>query len=469
MKYKISIIIPVYNAAEYIVEKTLKSIENQTMDFNNIEVVLVNDCSSDNTEDVINNYASTHENILPIHLRKNAGGPAIPRNIGITYANADYLMFLDQDDVFRPNACETLYNKIHEEQVDMVCGNHVMVNNGNSHLCFNFKWAQKDEIKIDKIEDNPNFLTMGVAAWSKIFKREFVIENNLKFTEGVGEDIFFSIRGLLNAKGIILLKNFVVVEYNVRNESLSHQINKEYMIEFAEFYLKFYEYCDKYVDSKLYPPLFNSRMNNILSALFYSDLYFDELSEVLLKIQELFIKLNDKSFIFYDKKYQLFFNSIITDEFPFENSIMNYSSIKNFREGKTDKGIKYLKQSGKIYIDTGNGYSEKDSITSEYMISELNTLFFDLSKYNNIKRIRFDPISWFFIKCKIENIESNVDELNALATNPLDTHLEDDIFLTIDSQYEIIGDLSNIDYIKIKFKVDLLDNAQITSLIKKIK
>ena len=122
MTYKISIIIPLFNAEPFI-NVALESIMKQTMNFEDIEVILVNDCSEDNTEEIINKYARKHKNIKPINLRNNCGCPATPRNIGITYATADYLMFLDQDDTFKSNACETLYNKITKEQVDLVCGN----------------------------------------------------------------------------------------------------------------------------------------------------------------------------------------------------------------------------------------------------------------------------------------------------------------------------------------------------------
>ncbi|WP_296866003.1 glycosyltransferase family 2 protein [uncultured Methanobrevibacter sp.] len=465
MAYKISIIIPVYNAADFIVEKALKSIENQTMNFNDIEVVLVNDCSTDNTEKILNEYAIKHDNILPIHLRNNNGGPAIPRNIGITYASADYLMFLDQDDTFKTNACEVLYNKITENDVDMVCGNFMMVSNGHSQKCFDFNWTESPEIKINKIDENPNVLTMGVAAWSKIFRKSFVIENNLKFTEGIGEDIYFSIRGLLNAKGIILLKDFIVVDYNIRTESLSHQVDKDYMLEFADFYLNFLEYCFENVNPDFYQPLLNSRMNNILSSLFYSNLYFYELSEVFIKIKEMFIKLHEKSFTFYNKTYQLLSNSLINDEYPFENSIITYSSIKGMREKKFDNGIKYLKQNCKLYVDCGKGFNEKDSITIPYFIEDTNEISFDLTNFNDIKRLRFDPISWFFIKCEIKNIKSNIDDLVIRAVNTIDNHLEEDIFITYDPQYHILGNLNDIDYLNISFKIELLNNSQITKII----
>ncbi|ADC46915.1 glycosyl transferase GT2 family [Methanobrevibacter ruminantium M1] len=500
MTYKVSIIIPVYNAAEFIIRDTLKSIENQTMDFEDIEVILVNDCSTDNTAKVINEYAKEHENIVPINLKENNGQPGIPRNIGITYASADYLMFLDQDDTFKKNACETLYNKISTENVDMVCGNHNIVSNGRSNICFNFDWAEEDEIKINKIDENPNFLTMGVAAWSKILRREFVLDNNLKFTEGVGEDIFFSIRALLLAEGIILLKNFIVVDYLVRGESLSHQVNAEYLDEFCEFYLNFFNYCEKNIkNDNLYHPLFNGRLNHVLSMLFFADLYFDDLSWVLIKIHELFKKVAEKPFVFEDTSYRIFFDTLIKDEYPFENSINIYSAIKSNRERKFDKGVKYLEQEAKLYIDNGNGFNEKDSIIANYKIYEFNEVEFNLENFKNIKRIRFDPITWNFINCVIHEIKTNNGDLLYEAINSInrrelyglnkeeqssnrnskenirykssdDSSAEGiaDIFLTTDSQYLLYGDFNNLKSIKINFEVNLIDNNEVSKIVENL-
>lgn len=467
MKYKISIIIPVYNAEKFIID-TLSSIENQTMDFNDIEVILVNDCSSDNTKNIINKYAENHSNVVPLHLKDNAGGPAIPRNIGITYASAEYLMFLDQDDVFKENACEVLYKKIVQNKVDMVCGNHNMVHNGNSNLCFNFDWAEYDEVKINNIYENPNFLTMGVAAWSKIFRRDFVLENNLKFTEGVGEDIFFSIRALLLAEGIILLKNFVVVDYQIRDESLSHQVDYDYVIEFCDFYSKFINYClDNNLSEELYLPLFNGRMNNLLSILLYPNLNSDELSFIFRLVQSLFLKLNEKPFYFFNNSYQLFFECLIEDQCPFSQSISVYNFIKHVRSKHFKKDLLNVIPECRLYVDMGNGFNEKNKIVKFYEMGECNEIIFNLLDYRNIKNIRFDPIEDYFIFCHIDKISSNLGEFSFSSINSIKSIDFNDIFLTKDAQYDVEGNFESLEYIKIKFIANFIDNNGINKITSK--
>lgn len=465
MSYKISIIIPVYNAAEFIVEDTLKSIENQTMDFKDIEVVLVNDCSSDNTEEVINEYAKDHPNILPIHLRENSGDPAKPRNIGIMYANADYLMFLDQDDKFRKNACERLYDKITSENVDLVCGNHMMVSGNNSYVAFKYEWMDSNEIKIDSIEENPEFLTMSYAIWSKIYRKSFIIENNIKFTSGVGEDLFFLLRSFLLAEGIILIKNLFVVDYNLRNDSLSHQIDKDYVLEFTEFYLDFFDYCDDNVEKTLYEKLFNGRLTHYFSILLFPDLFFDEMSEIFSKVKELFCNLNKHDFKLNNQLHQLLFYSIINDDCPFENSIMLYSMLKNNMTKKFNNSIKYYKQEAKLYVDCGKGFNEKECVIENYMISDSNKIRFNLTSFKNIKNLRFDPISSAFINCTIKNIQSNVDKMEINAMNAFKNNNFIQTFLTTDSQYMLNGDFNNIEYVEVTFSIEILESNQIAALI----
>ena len=111
--YKISIIIPTFNI-EKDLERAIKSLITQTIGFKNIEVVIVDDCSTDGTRNLILDYANKYDNIKYIFLETNSGSAGKPRNIGITHASADYIMFLDNDDEYVDEACEILYNKIKE-------------------------------------------------------------------------------------------------------------------------------------------------------------------------------------------------------------------------------------------------------------------------------------------------------------------------------------------------------------------
>ena len=126
MEYKISIIIPAYNAEKYIRE-SLDSIIRQTIGFEHLEVILVDDCSTDRSGEIMDEYADRYRNIKVIHLQKNSGTAGKPRNCGLEHATAEYLMFLDADDYYSDDACEVLYKEIEKNNVDIVSSNYIYI------------------------------------------------------------------------------------------------------------------------------------------------------------------------------------------------------------------------------------------------------------------------------------------------------------------------------------------------------
>ena len=112
-KYLVSVIIPTYNGGG-VLKNAIDSIINQTIGFENIELIIVDDASTDaNTKELLLEYQSTYpDNIKCIFLEENSEHPGKPRNIGIDHANSDYIIFSDHDDEYLENAFETLYYSI---------------------------------------------------------------------------------------------------------------------------------------------------------------------------------------------------------------------------------------------------------------------------------------------------------------------------------------------------------------------
>ena len=126
--YLISIVIPIYNAETYLPD-TINSIINQTIGFENIELILVDDKSTDNSKDVIKKYAEEYSNIKPIYLDKNSGYPGFVRNKGMEVVTSEYLMFIDSDDEYETDMCEILYNTLIENNTDCVKCNYIRIDN----------------------------------------------------------------------------------------------------------------------------------------------------------------------------------------------------------------------------------------------------------------------------------------------------------------------------------------------------
>ena len=109
--YNISIIIPVYNKEDTI-QRAFESIKNQSIGFESLEVIFVDDSSIDNSVNIIKELSDNYKNVKSINLSENSGFAGKPRNVGIENATAPYLMFLDPDDVFLEDACKILYESI---------------------------------------------------------------------------------------------------------------------------------------------------------------------------------------------------------------------------------------------------------------------------------------------------------------------------------------------------------------------
>ena len=168
----ISIIVPIYNAEKYL-KKCIDSLINQTK--KEIEIILINDGSTDNSEKIIKEY--NDERI--VYFKNKNQGIGITRNFGIERSHGKYLLFIDSDDYIELNTCEVLYNKVIEEKLDIVVCNFYK----------DFEDGRIEKITIDKfnttsIKENPKIINIiNPSPWNKLFKKELIDKNNIRFVE----------------------------------------------------------------------------------------------------------------------------------------------------------------------------------------------------------------------------------------------------------------------------------------------
>jgi glycosyltransferase involved in cell wall biosynthesis len=197
---KISVIMPVYNVEEYIRE-TLDSLLNQTM-IDDIEVLMIDDGSTDDSRYIIEEYALDHENFHAYH-KKNEG-QGIARNYGMELARGEYVHFMDADDYIPPKAYETLYNFNHDN--DFIVGNVLKYGQYNVWENVLFKHAFKGfdgDIKSFTFMDYPQLIWDSIIC-DKFYKKEFLDENNIRFPNKkiFYEDILFTFNTYSLAKSI---------------------------------------------------------------------------------------------------------------------------------------------------------------------------------------------------------------------------------------------------------------------------
>jgi glycosyltransferase involved in cell wall biosynthesis len=203
----ISIIVPIYNAEKYL-KKCLDSLVNQTK--KELEFILVNDGSTDTTEDIIKTYKDKR---IKYFKNKNQG-IGKTRNFGIEKSSGKYIMFVDSDDYLEKDACELLYKKSKELDSDLV-------------VCDFYKVYENEELeevrlidfKPTSLKKMPSLINeINLSPWNKIYKRELITNNNLKFIENLKyEDAPFVLQALFNAENISKVNeclNYYVIHGN---------------------------------------------------------------------------------------------------------------------------------------------------------------------------------------------------------------------------------------------------------------
>lgn len=219
----ISLVIPVYNVEKYL-DKCLQSVLAQTYD--NYEVILIDDGSTDNSGKMCDEYAEKDNRITVYH--KPNGGLSDARNFGVEHCNADLVSFIDSDDYVTEDYLEYLWYLMDKYSADLSVGQYVRVNEGYtdiqlkqvnvSDLCLNTEGALK-QLCIGGI---------STVAWGKLYKKDYVIKNQFPLGKYY-EDIATTYKLIGNSQ-IIAVGNEKIYYYLQRNMSILHStINDKHM------------------------------------------------------------------------------------------------------------------------------------------------------------------------------------------------------------------------------------------------
>lgn len=207
-KIKISVIVPVYNVEKYL-RKCLDSIIYQNL--REIEIIIVNDCSPDNSLKIIQEYTKKDERIILVNKEKNEG-IASTRNSGLEIARGEYILYIDSDDWIEQNYFKDMYELAIKNNADVVISDFY-VDYGGTKLFYKIDQYGETGQEIDK---RKAIETLGggqsaYALWNKLIKREVYEKNKLRFFNGVytGEDLLTSILFYVSNKIVKLNKAYL--------------------------------------------------------------------------------------------------------------------------------------------------------------------------------------------------------------------------------------------------------------------
>lgn len=230
---KFSLIVPIYNSEKYI-ETCIESFYQQDLPLSEYEVICVNDCSPDNSAEIVKKLQEKYSNLLYIeHIDNKRTGGA--RNTGISHSKGEYLWFIDADDFIMPNILVKLYEILSTYNLEV--------------LHFGFNEYILDELKINKTIDSTDVVDGStlffdkdfiwwkdhITVWPKVYRKEFLIKNQILFKENLlYEDNDFSIRVYANANRVMHISENLYV-YRNNNSSITHQkYNPMYIEEWGK-------------------------------------------------------------------------------------------------------------------------------------------------------------------------------------------------------------------------------------------
>ncbi|MFF3907045.1 glycosyltransferase family 2 protein [Streptomyces sp. NPDC001848] len=196
----VSVIIGAYEAMPYLVE-CLKSVESQTLDPSRVEVIAVDDGSTDGTGEYLEEFAERAPMSVTVIRQENSGGPSGPRNVGLGKARGRYVFFLDADDRLGTEALERMVAMADEHHTDVVLGRVVGVNRNAPQPMWG-RTLPRTDVFSSKIK-----FTLSAQ---KLFRHELIARHGMRFDESLktGEDALFTMEAYLRADGISVISDY---------------------------------------------------------------------------------------------------------------------------------------------------------------------------------------------------------------------------------------------------------------------
>lgn len=347
---KVSVIIPVYNVEEYL-EECLDSIVNQTL--NNIEIICINDGSTDNSLKILEKYESTDDRIK-VYNQENRGQGAT-RNNGLKYSSGEYIYFMDSDDILEPTALEELFTISNEKDLDLVIFKLINFDDGTNNK-YTSKYYEMEHIEKIVGDDVFNYevlgdevFTVAVSSPGKLFKKSLI--QDLRFPEGyIFEDNVFFTEAIFKAKRVYFYKKHLYYR-RIRENSTTTSHNESFMDCIPMFNMINDFMRDNGIFDDFKTPLYNRKINNTYHRFTLVDDKFKE--EFFKRIKDDFLLHkdefeSDKDFLrVLTKKSKCIFYSAISSQTykEFENEVELFTSKEQVKRLK--KANKSLRKSNK--------------------------------------------------------------------------------------------------------------------------
>ena len=322
---KVSIILPVYNVESYL-RQCLDSIIMQTLE--DIEIICVNDGSTDNSLEILQEYKNKDSRIKIINQENR--GQGVARNIALENITGDYIGFVDPDDYISPNMYKTLYETAIKHNCDIVEESFYIKNEIRNYLKKRKNKLNLPKNKIFNYKVKKNYVfSPNLAIWNKLYKTSFIKENDIKFFETKkGEDIIFTIKSRVLASKIVYIDN-ADYYYRIKKDNIPKSYKNTSPIDELNRQIKFLDKIkNALIEDKIYELIKDDFEN-------YSIQKLKEKYKILqIKDQKIFeqaLKNVISENLFKRFKKEIFLKNIIDTIFCVFNTIRNNQKVKVIR------------------------------------------------------------------------------------------------------------------------------------------
>lgn len=324
----VSVIVPIYNAQEYL-EECIQSITNQS--YQELEIILIDDGSTDNSQQICEKYAAKDSRV--VYVRKQNGGVSSSRNLGLDLARGEYVVFVDADDYMEIDIIQHVVDIMEKEDSELVIWNATELYKNKSRRCkaISIQPGNREEIYAALISNYHDKFYMGDyirAVWGKMFRLGVIKSNDIKFDEQlyIGEDAVF------------------LMQY------ISH-ISKIYNLNYYGYY---YRIMSSSAVRRYKPDLLQQ---SIIQLDTYKSLFGDHIVNPLIETSVCVFEWNTLNSLIYNEKSDLM-NVLTSIEYKMSDAYQWFEIIKN-NNFKCHIKPKWASKLVRIQIEVGDRISFK--------------------------------------------------------------------------------------------------------------
>lgn len=226
----ISVIIPIYNVEQYLARCIDSVLRQESV---SMEIILVDDGSTDSSGKICDDYVSKNQNIKCLHIKNS--GPSTAKNVGYDLALGNYVAFIDSDDEIKQDMFSVMLKSGYQHDADIVCCNYIQIDekghiSHTKHTGKEYVLTQDEALKAILIKDK-----IYSQCWTKIYKRETMQKNNIRNTEGLKteEDFIYNIQAFACSKTVCIVDKPLYI-YSHRSKSLSKDYYRNHISQYID-------------------------------------------------------------------------------------------------------------------------------------------------------------------------------------------------------------------------------------------